>query len=129
MALYKYEKDAYTDIWLFNPSVFGCNINSFSLTEDCPLSLWMTAVQNSPKTPHPKSTSLEHILDKAHFPPPPPPPTHTHTHPDTAIAIKTMIRGSFSRLTFVKEGARVPGHFSRQNQQMSLSLGVWIIRY
>ena len=77
MALYKYEKDAYTDIWLFKPSVFGCNINSFSLTEGCPLSLWMTAVQNSPKTPHPKSTSLEH-LDKAHLPPPP--PTHTPRH-------------------------------------------------
>ena len=35
--------------WLFKQSVFGCNINSFSLTEGCPLSLWMTAVQNSPK--------------------------------------------------------------------------------
>ena len=70
MALYKYEKDAYTDIWLYKPSVFGCNINSFSLTEGCPLSLWTTAVQNSPKTPHPKSTSVEHILDKAHLPPP-----------------------------------------------------------
>ena len=42
------EKDAYTDVWLFKPSVLGCNINSFSLTEGCPLSLWMTAVQNSP---------------------------------------------------------------------------------
>ena len=120
MALYKYEKDAYTDIWLFKLSVFGCNINSFSLTEGCPLSLWTTAVQNSPKTPHPKSTSVEHILDKAHLPPPSP-------HPDTAI--KTMLRGSFSRLTFVKEGASVPGYFSGQNLQMSLSLGVQIIRY
>ena len=26
------EKDAYTDVWLFKPSVFGCNVNSFSLT-------------------------------------------------------------------------------------------------
>ena len=60
--------------------IFGCNINYFSLTEGCPLSLWTTAVQNSPKTPHRKSTCLEHILDKAHLSPPPPLP-----HPDTAI--------------------------------------------
>ena len=94
MALYKYEKDAYTDIWLFKPSVFGCNVNSFSLTEGCPPSLWTTAVQNSPTTPHPKSTSLEHILDKAHLPPPPPPPSpprHSNQDHDQRIILQVHL--------------------------------------
>ena len=77
------EKDAYTDIGLFKPSVFGCNINSFSLTEGCPLSLWMTAVQNSPNQ-HPWTIFWTRLIS-----------------PDTAI--ETMIRGSFCRLTFLKD--------------------------
>ena len=59
------EKDAYTDIWLFKPSVFACNINSFSLTEGCPLSLWMTAVQNSPNQ-HPLTIFWTRLICPRH---------------------------------------------------------------
>ena len=59
------EKDAYINVWLFKPSVFGCNINSLSLTEGCPLFLWMTAVQNSPNQ-HPWTIFCTRLICPRH---------------------------------------------------------------